>query len=1094
MSAIGYLRECFESDNGNRELWNIFSTKVEQLALAHSPFTISDAYGDKVLPILETYRREKTFRHLGYFIVGKQQSNRYGKQKVATFCAPLFSVDASLSNNTPHESNRYQQVLDTGTLRCHDALLALWADDKQLRSVLSDTLMDHVQLEGDYFHADADFIINTLNQANPELDLQYRAESFTDKASFNACFKGLKVDQYFLVPMTASAVIERSLSSRGILDELNLLEQANDYSAPLKLSLGYDLATVEHEAFADYKPARCEYVPGLLSEAQQNMINAAAKAQLSMMIGPPGTGKSYTIASLALERFMQGESVLIVSQNEHAIDVIKEKITETFGLSQGSVMRAGTKDYHRQLKQLLDQRLQTRLTDNADSQQTLQQEMNHLNAQLKKSETLLNKRFRYAENEGKLFQQLASGTGFSLLAKIKLWWGQRYLNKMGLLQGSLSQVQALHQQRDALVSNMIDRIAEEKISHTLKHHRRELTGFKSALSARTSARQEKILSSLDFSILLESMPIWLSSLEGLHKTLPLTRELFDLVIIDEATQCDVASCLPALQRGKRALIVGDPKQLRHISFLSKNKQQQILQRHQGTMTPEIADRFDISFRDHSMIDVAQKNIQQHDAIIMLNEHYRSAPEIIRFSNQHFYQNQLRLMTEKPTIKVKQSVEVIQLDHAQRVNGINQVEAEAIITKLRQLINQQGNVSAEYKLSIGVLGFFRAQAEFIQDLIFQNFELEEIMQHKLRCGTPYAFQGEERDIMLISCGVDENSVAGSFNYLNRPDVFNVGITRARELQLIFLSCPADQLPEKSLLAQLVDSISQRQNITMGNEENQQQDVNHLIQRLRSQDYQVLLNYPVAGIEMDMVVMKDDEVLAIDLIGFAGDQADAFHLERYKIFERAGLKIIPLCVTSWHSKQAEVLHSIAEIFQQLRKENTLNQLSAPKKLGLWSQLLGLNPILAEATRAIENNLLLLKAQEPLKLLEQIIAQYKKVLWILTERLNPEELTYIRYTSVAEQVLLAVLDNFTQWSEVAKIFYSNTEDKTSEQQVLRHQQQALLDGVMQENSQSLLALEKMTLEWGLAVTKTQLANSDIQLALTEFEHITQRVEHYR
>jgi len=80
----------------------------------------------------------------------------------------------------------------------------------------------------------------------------------------------------------------------------------------------------------------------------------------------------------------------------------------------------------------------------------------------------------------------------------------------------------------------------------------------------------------------------------------------------------------------------------------------------------------------------------------------------------------------------------------------------------------------------VLSFFRDQSEKLQKMIFDKFDLDTITKHKLRAGTPYAFQGEERDIMLISSGVDKDSVGGTYLYLNRPDVFNVALTRARDL--------------------------------------------------------------------------------------------------------------------------------------------------------------------------------------------------------------------------------------------------------------------------------------------------------------------------
>lgn len=1082
--VVGYLRDCFINDNTRSELWTVFSSRLDQLLLvpaclsdssSSSNQKLPDSYGLTVLPMIETYRREKNFRRFHYFIVGKRQKNLYGKQTNSTFCAPLFSADCQLELA---EGEYVTQLADNA--ECNHALLELLLEDETSCEAFLATLAYNPS-SAEQNLEDPQQLVELFKSFNNDLDLSVSDANFNDKRSFGQAFKGLKQGRYYLVAMSGFALLERSRSTRGILDELGSLHSEKEYSRPLSLSLGpgahSDSATdkLSHQA----KPARCDLVPGLLSDAQKTILQASATSPLSLLIGPPGTGKSYTIASIAIERFMQGESVLIVSQNEYAIDVIKEKITETFGLNQTSVMRAGTKDYHKQLKQHLDNLLQKNQQPNkALSNKELAKQLERLNKDIAAEEALLNSRFLRAENEGRLFQQLESGNrAFNIVTKLKLWWSERYLNKMGLLANTLNKVQSLNRDKDALLSRYIDRLAKDKVEHTLVHHRRQITGFKSALSARTSQRQEKILAQLDFSILLESMPIWLCSLAGLHKTLPLTHELFDLVIIDEATQCDIASCLPALQRAKRALVVGDPKQLRHISFLAKDKQQQIFRQHQLDNT-----HLEVSYRDHSMIDLAQRHIHNQADIVMLNEHYRSAPDIIRFSNQHFYQNQLRLMTEKPAIEAKKNIDVIPVANGQRIDGINTVEAEAIIEKIHQLIIEQEKVAKDFKLSIGVLSFFSDQAQYIQDCIFKTFDLEQIMTHKLRCGTPYAFQGEERDVMLISCGVDADSAPGTYTYINRPDVFNVGITRARELQLLFLSCPVEQLPDKSLLKQLILSFQQHQRADTGLVQNREAEIQQLVDCLQGEDYQVLLNYPLAGVEMDMVILHEDETLAIDLIGFGGQGDDAFHLERYKIFERAGLTIIPLCIFSWKTQRDALLLSIQQAFKQLKEQNTLSRIDQGEKLGLWCQLLSINSQLAQSTQVIEEALLALKAEGQRELLGQLIDQFKKVHWILAERLNPAELTYIRYAGAADQVYLAALDQFKRWADI-----------NNSQLTLNQEQQALLTQLMAEIHQSVAALEQLAFKWGKAVTQSQLAETGLTDAMAELDRLSESIDEY-
>ena len=118
-----------------------------------------------------------------------------------------------------------------------------------------------------------------------------------------------------------------------------------------------------------------------------------------------------------------------------------------------------------------------------------------------------------------------------------------------------------------------------------------------------------------------------------------------------------------------------------------------------------------------------------------------------------------------------------------------------------------------------------------------------------------------------------------------------------------------------------------------------------------------------------------------------------------------------------------------------------------------------------------------------MKRVIHQYKKVLWILNERLDSRELTFIRYSGACEQVFLAALDNFRQWSDITKISGIKPSSK--------HQE--ILEGYMKEVNDSLIELEKMALKWGQAVTKAQLANSDINEAVADLEHLNSRIEHY-
>ena len=156
--------------------------------------------------------------------------------------------------------------------------------------------------------------------------------------------------------------------------------------------------------------------------------------------------------------------------------------------------------------------------------------------------------------------------------------------------------------------------------------------YNQAIRARNSQRQLALFEDIDPARLLAAFPIWVVTLDELHRLLPLRPQLFDVMVMDEATQCDIASALPAFQRCKRAVVTGDARQLRHISFLSRVRETQLLQR-AGLQAEE---REAWSYRDNSVLDLVGLQLASQEAVVFLDEHFRSRPALIRFSNELFY--------------------------------------------------------------------------------------------------------------------------------------------------------------------------------------------------------------------------------------------------------------------------------------------------------------------------------------------------------------------------------------------------------------------------------------------------------------------------
>src|SRR5690606_39557550 len=181
--------------------------------------------------------------------------------------------------------------------------------------------------------------------------------------------------------------------------------------------------------------------------------------------------------------------------------------------------------------------------------------------------------------------------------------------------------------------------------------------------------------------------------------LPLRPELFDVMVMDEATQCDIASALPAFQRCKRAVVSGDARQLRHISFLSRVRETQLLQR-AGLQAGE---REVWSYRDNSVLDLVGLQLASQDAVVFLDEHFRSRPALIRFSNELFYDQRPRVMKERPGVETCDSLQLLRIDGQRGPNGVNEAEVERGLALITAHLQEYQN--APIKPSTGVLSRF-----------------------------------------------------------------------------------------------------------------------------------------------------------------------------------------------------------------------------------------------------------------------------------------------------------------------------------------------------------------------------------------------------
>ena len=293
----------------------------------------------------------------------------------------------------------------------------------------------------------------------------------------------------------------------------------------------------------------------------------------------------------------------------------------------------------------------------------------------------------------------------------------------------------------------------------------------------------KLARSMDlaFAQISKFVPAWSVTNLSARGRVPFSPAMFDLVVIDEASQCDIPSALPLLYRAKRAVIIGDPNQLQHITQLRPAKDLGLRSRHGLDGFQHAA----FGYSNNSLFDVSQ-SVVQPGAVVELTEHHRSHSSIIDFSNQHFYQGRLTVVTDYRRLKPDQDavglrwVDVIGRSTRPSTGGaINDTEAKAVAEQVVALIKER-----KYAGSIGVTTPFRLQANRIRELLNQVLSPAEVESHSLIVDVVHKFQGDERDCMFFSPVVSEGVHAKSLGFLSsNGSLFNVAVTRARSLLIV-----------------------------------------------------------------------------------------------------------------------------------------------------------------------------------------------------------------------------------------------------------------------------------------------------------------------
>jgi very-short-patch-repair endonuclease len=343
---------------------------------------------------------------------------------------------------------------------------------------------------------------------------------------------------------------------------------------------------------------------------------------------------------------------------------------------------------------------------------------------------------------------------------------------------------------------------------------------------------------------------------------------FDLVIIDEASQCDISSALPLLYRSKRAVIIGDPNQLTHISTLKTVRSLTLMQNHNLIDTKYSV----FEATKNSLYWLAASRIG-NNKIIMLNEHFRSHKDIITYSNKTWYSGNLEIGTDynrlKPLPKDGESaVEWIDVvGNIQQIDGSGayiENEVNAVVQKVIELTQD-----VKENCTLGVVTPFRLQANRIRQALINKLPGPIWTRTDLLVDTAVKFQGDERDIIIFSPVVIQNMPRGIRYYQESEfNLLNVAITRARAKLIVIgnlnacLDCGIAYIQN---FAKYVTELDNREAKSAGGGEFESPIEKLLYDALLQRNIQTIPQYNCDQFRLDLAYIKGNKKIDIEVDG-------------------------------------------------------------------------------------------------------------------------------------------------------------------------------------------------------------------------------------
>ena len=539
-----------------------------------------------------------------------------------------------------------------------------------------------------------------------------------------------------------------------------------------------------------------------INQSQYQAVKNAMENQISVIEGPPGTGKTQTILNIIANLIYNGKSVAVVSNNNSATANVFEKLKQfDFGYICATLGRKENKENFIQNqnglypnfeynendkieanpnknKELIEQleeffNLQNNIAINKNILSELKIEIEHFikqenisnlpkirNIKSLNSQKIMNIKIRLEE---------LKRVGIFLKLELILLYGigdfkfyKKSINEIINVYDKIYYTLKEKELNEAIEkdSKRFELLSKNNIIETLKNN--SISILRAYLKNKYKNKKERKIFTLEDlnkkseKFILE-YPVIFSTTYSIGKCLNKDYK-FDYLIIDEASQVDLITGALALYNAKNAVIVGDRKQLPNvIPTNSLSKIEELLKKY------NIASNYDYVKQSFLTSIIESLNYVNK---VLLKEHYRCHPKIINFCNKKFYNNELVILTEdKGEEDVMKVYITVKGSHAR--GHYNQRQIDIIDKEIMPELKQKLSVD-----EIGIVSPYNEQKIRLQDAINnENIQID----------TVHKYQGREKDAIIIT--TVNNKIS---EFIDDPKMLNVAITRSKRFLRLVVS--------------------------------------------------------------------------------------------------------------------------------------------------------------------------------------------------------------------------------------------------------------------------------------------------------------------